>query len=220
MKKIFFVVLVLLSCCTFLSAKKTKIKVPEGLKTEFDSKGEWCFFTIPKSGANRLAYFDKNKYKLFKEGDLLKKVSYEDKYYARDLSKKIYKPYWGMEKDFSTHLVSAKQYINSLDNKIKSSKATIKDLKQKIADGEVKLDYNKERYNHYKSYKKYRSYSNNYRSVIKSKLKYYKKTLKQQKSVMKKLTGNLRRSKTKLQDTLKFKTKTETLYKKYVIAKK
>jgi hypothetical protein len=215
------IVLSLVSCCAFLSfAGKIKAPPKAELEKAFKANGEWCFFTIPKSSSNRMTYFNKNRYKICKEGDLFKKVIYKNKYYARDLKNNIYKPHWQMKKDFSTQLIPAEKYTKFLDNKIKSSEKTIKDLKQKVSEGQIKLDYNEERYNHYKSYRKYKVGYRNYSSVIKSKLKYYKKTLKQQQDIMKKLTRNLNNSEKKLKTQQTSKTKAETLYKKYAGAKK
>jgi hypothetical protein len=221
MRKLFFVVVVLLSCCTFLSvAKRRVIKVPENLKKEFNSNGEWCFFCAPKLARNRLRYFTKNSYKIFHEGDLLEKVLYKKKYYARDLSKNIYKPHWEMKKDLSKHLIPAKQYIDSLNDKIKLLEKTVQESKQKLSTAQNTLKADQKRYDHYLCYKKYKAGRGKFSSVIKSKLRYYKKLVKKEEKGLKKLAGHLKSSKNKLRDTKKFKVKTEALYKQYVIAKK
>jgi hypothetical protein len=221
MKKLFFVVVILLSCCTFLSAaKKTVIKVPEDLKKEFNSNGEWCFFYAPKSARNRLKYFTKNYYKIFHEGDLLEKVLYKNKYYARDLSKNIYKPHWEMKKDFSPHFIPAKQYIDSLNGKIKLLEKAIQESKQKLSNAQATLKADQKRYNHYLCYKKYKTGRGKFSSVIKSKLRYYKKLVKNEENDIKTFARNLKNSENRLRDTKKFKVKTEALYKQYVIAKK
>jgi len=49
---------------------------------------------------------------------LLERVLYKEKYYARDLDKKIYEPHWEVKKDFSAHLIPSKQYIEYLANNI------------------------------------------------------------------------------------------------------
>ena len=171
MRKLFFVVLVLLSCCIFLSAARKKgTKVPEGLKKAFESSGEWCFFHFPKNSVNRLTYINKNRYKICKEGDLFKKILYKNKYYARDSEKNIYKPYWRMKKDFGPHLVPAPQYIKSLNNKEKLLAKTIQESKEKLSKEQAAFETDQRRYNHYLSYKKYKVGHGNYSSMIKSKL--------------------------------------------------
>jgi len=214
------IVLILLSCFTFLSfAGKTPSK--EELQKAFKAKGKWCFFTTAqKSIRNRLTYFNKNTYKICKEGDLFKKVLYKDKYYASDLNNNIYKPHWQMKQDFGEHLVPAKKYIVSLNNKIKSSKKAVGGLGQKSSKKQKELDYSKKRYDFFSEYKKYKTGYGRYGSKIKAKVKYFKKAIKEQEDSMEELTKQLNDSKNELQKNEEFKVKVYNLYKQHVKTKK
>lgn len=218
---------------TKLEASKIKKPAPKNLKEAFKYNGEWCFFNAPKSKLNRLNYIKKRGYKVFKEGNLLEKILYKNKYYARDLSKNIYQPIWGMKKDFSPHLIPAKQYIESLDNKIKLLEIDIPKLKQKLSQSQNSVKYELRRYLAFAERHNIkttittkngttitRESSGKFSSKIKSQLRDYKKSIKKQESNIKNMTRKVKRFEYKLRDLLKFKFKIEALYKQHAINQK
>ncbi len=131
-----------------LKTKNTGAKnpSPQNIKEAFKYNGEWCFFTIPKSKNNRLKYIKELRYNVFVEGELLERVLYKGKYYARDLNKKIYEPHWEVKKDFSLRLVNAKQYFERLNIREKTLKKTIQKLEQKIPSDKKTIKADREKY--------------------------------------------------------------------------
>ncbi len=131
-----------------LKTKNTEAKnpSPQNIKEAFKYNGEWCFFTIPKSKNNRLKYIKELRYNVFGEGELLERVLYKGKYYARDLNKKIYEPHWEVKKDFSLCLINAKQYFEYLNIREKTLKETIQKLEQKMPNDEKAIKADREKY--------------------------------------------------------------------------
>ena len=215
------ILLSLFLCCAFLSMAKngTALKEHKELEAAFEANGQWCFFKALKSKYNRLTYVDKNQYKVCKEGELLQKVKYNNKYYARDLNRNIYKPHWQMKKDFGPHLLPADKYIDSLNNKINLLGETILKSKKKLSSDQKALKYEQKKYNKWLGYKKYKTGHGSFSKKVKAKLKDYKKSIEQKQDDIEKLTSNLKKTENELKEFKKSKTQAEALYKKYAAGK-
>jgi uncharacterized protein YaiI (UPF0178 family) len=122
--------------------------VPKNLEEAFKYNGEWCFFNFTPGMLNRLCYLSnpKKSYKVFGKGALLQRVLYKNKYYARDLSKNIYRPDWGIKEDFSPYLIPAKKYLDALNNKIHLTQVEINTIEQKISADLLMLKSEQESY--------------------------------------------------------------------------
>lgn len=177
---------------------------PQNLEEAFATNGEWGFFHVVKSAINRLQYINNRNYKVFHDGDMLKRVLYQGKYYARDLNKNTYEPYWTMKKDFSPHFIPVKQYIESLDNEIKLLEKTVPELKQKLSKAEDTLKANKEKYIELLSENNNQTTtidkngnivteksSGRYTSEINSQLRHYKKDINDKEKAIKSLMSDL-----------------------------
>jgi hypothetical protein len=226
---------------------QTPKPVPKNLKEAFKYNGEWYFFNALNNRRNRLCYLNNKikSYKVFKKGDLLERVLYKGKYYARDLDKNIFRPDWEIKKDFSPHLIPAKQYLDALNNRIKSlndkiepARKAIKVLEDKISVTLAQLHAEQEYYNAFlrennltiKRIDK-RGYiiknSDKYNKKIREKLRFcfqrlqsrYEQMKKQEKE-LKNSISDLKSSEDELVRLLEFKKKIEPLYKKYVLNQK
>lgn len=209
------IVLVLLSCCTFLhgAEKLDKTKLGE----MFTKNGQWCFFTTQDSKYNRLTYVDKNKYKICKEGDLFKKISYKGKDYARDLNKQIYRPHWQMKEGFNSHLIPVKKYIRLLDNKIKSTKKDIQKSKLEVSKTQRSLEYSQKKYEKMSEYKKHTTHKTRFGSRARALAEVHKDRIKNYKKDIDDFNKKLKNSENALNEQKAFKTKIKALYKKYAI---
>ena len=216
-----------------LSGKTVQAKkpVPKNLEEAFKYNSEWCFFNVVPSMRNRLCYMNnaKQSYRVFRRTTLLERVLYKNKYYARDLNKNIYRPDWGTKANFSPYLVPAKQYIKSLDNKIKSLEETTKKIEQKISEDSATVKANREKYIVFLQNNNLattmidkngniieKQSSGIYTAKIKSQLRIYYKNIKSLERDIKKSTLNLSRLKSQLSNLIKLKLRSDALYKKYV----
>ena len=216
MKRI--ILLFMLVSCSFLhAAEKPDFKK---LGEIFDKKGQWCFFTISDSKYNRLTYADKNMYKICREGDLFKTISYKGKSYARGMDNKIYKPHWQMKNGFDTHLIPAKKYFVMLDGKIKSLKQEIQKDKREIKKTEDYLKNSQDKYEKYSEYKKHANFKGRFSSKVSALKKIHKKKIDKYEDEIDELNKKIKAKETELQTQETFKTKTQTLYKKYMKANK
>lgn len=205
---------------------------PKNLEEAFKYNGEWCFFNFVPSMRNRLCYLSnpKQSYKVFQKGNLLQRVLYKNKYYARDLNKTIYRPDWEIKADFSPHLVPAKQYLEALDNKIRLENVEIEAIEKKIP---MLLALLKSKQRGYKSFmtanniviKKIdhkgnviiQENSGRYSSKIKKELQQLYQEVQEREEEVKNASARLESAKMSLQQMLEFKRKLDTLYQKYAV---
>ncbi len=224
---------------------QTPNPVPKNLEDAFKYNGEWYFFNALNNRRNRLCHTKKQAYKVFKKGDLLQRVLYKGKYYARDINKDIFLPDWEIKKDFSPHLIPAKQYLDALNNRIKSlnvkielTRKAIKVLEDKISVTLAQLHAEQEYYNAFLrendlTIKRIDKRGN----IIKNSDKYNKKIreelrlrfqrlqsryrqMKKQEKELKNSISDLKSPEDELVRLLEFKKKIEPLYKKYVLNNK
>ena len=271
MKKI--IVLVLLSCCTFLfGAEKVVIErkadseiqsivvekdsltikskgktytfkfsellkdktveikavktVPKNLSEAFKYNGQWFFF----NASRRMFRFKQKGQKIFRRDELLERVLYKNKYYVRDLNKDIFLPDWKIKKDSSQHFIPAKQYIEYLDNQIKSLKTTIIMLERKNFRAKNIIRTYREKYilllknnnltitmlDKNGNIIRKKKTKNQYSSELKFQLRHYYKNIKAEEKDLKSSKKRLKSLKNKLANLQKLKQKVDILYRKYV----
>ncbi len=211
---------------------QAKKPVPKNLEEAFKYNGEWCFFNFIPSKLNRLCYLDNNKnaYKVFKKGDLLERVLYKNKYYARDLSKNMYRPGWEIKQNFSPHLIPAQKYLDALDNKIRLLKIEINTIEEKNSTALFLFKSEQESYNAFLTanniiIKKIDSKGNiiikessgKYSLKVQKELKHRYQQLQKQEEDMKAAISGLESSKDILKILEEFKRKLNVTYQKYVI---
>lgn len=205
---------------------------PKNLEEAFKYNGEWCFFNFVPAMRNRLCYLSnpKQSYKVFKKGALLQRVLYNNKYYARDLSKNIYRPDWEMKTDFSPHLIPARQYLDALENKIRLANIEIDAIEKNLP---MLLTLLKSKQRGYKSFlsannlviKKIdhkgniiiQENSGRYSSKIKKELQQLYQEMQEREEEVKNTTEKLDSLKKSLKQLLEFKRKLDTAYNKYIV---
>ena len=206
--------------------------VPKNLEEAFKYNGEWCFFNVVPSMRNRLCYLSnpKRAYKVFRKGALLQRVLYKKKYYARDLSKNIYRPDWEIKADFSPHLITAKKYLDALANKIRLADLKIKRVEEKIP---IALSLLKSKHRSYNSFLRANNIvirkidrrgnviiqesSGRHSSKIKKELQELYEELQKQEKEVKDTNAELESLKISLQQLLEFKRKLDAAYQKYAV---
>jgi hypothetical protein len=213
-----------------VEAKKSD---PETLEEAFETNGEWCFFRFQKSGANVLRYLNKNANEAFQEGELLQKVLYKNKYYARDLKKNIYVPHWEVKPDFSVRLMPAEEYIQMLGKQIEQGKENIKKLGKAIPQAEKMIKADRKKFIQFLKANNItetttdkdgnvivkETNSATFGSKLTKQLRLYDKDMRTQESKLKSLIqrrSNYRYQVNKLQ---KLKQNSEELYKRYAVSK-
>jgi hypothetical protein len=212
---------------------QTTRPTPKNLKEAFKYNGEWFFFNGLKNRRNRLCRFKKGGYKVFKKGDLLQRVLYKGKYYARDIEKNIYLPDWEIKKDFSPHFIPARQYLEALDNTIRALQINIKATELKIPLALAQFNAIQKRYNIFLTInnitiKKIDKNGNitikesngQYSKKIKKELKLMYLKLKKEEEDIESLISSFKSSGEKLQKLFKLKQRLEAFYKKYALNQK
>ena len=119
---------------------------PKNLTEAFAFNGKWYFFDNKDNTLNRLQYAYRNKYKVFKEGELLQEVTYKGKSYARDLKGNVFIPHWEINNDFDTHLVPATKYINKLKKALESYKKKFSEINTKITNIKKSIKEDRKQY--------------------------------------------------------------------------
>jgi len=206
--------------------------VPKNLEEAFKYNGEWCFFNVVPGMLNRLCYLSnpKKSYKVFKKTTLLQRVLYKNKYYARDLSKNIYRPDWGTKADFSPYLIPAKKYLDALDNKIRQANLEINAIEEKIP---LILSLLKSKQRSYKAFltanniviKKIDHKGNviiqestgRYSSKIKKELQQLYQQMQEQEEGLKKTTSHLDSLKSSVRKLSELKRRLNAVYQKYAV---
>jgi len=211
---------------------KLQKTVPKNIEEAFKYNSKWFFFNKISSKRNRLCYLNNKKksYKVFKQGDLLERVLYKNKYYARDLDKNIFRPDWEIKKDFSPHFIPAKQYLEALYRKIRLLQIKTKVLEFKIPMTLSLFNTTRRRYNVFltinnitvvtkdrKGNITIKSSNGKYSKKIKRELKLLYDNLKQEEDELKRLTESFSHSGEELDRLFKLKEKLEFLYRKYVL---
>jgi hypothetical protein len=206
--------------------------VPKTLQEAFKYNRKWFFFNKISSKRNRLCYLNNKKksYKVFKQGDLLERVLYKNKYYARDLDKNIFRPDWEIKKDFSPHFIPATQYLEALDDAIRSLQMKIKLLELKIPMALSLFETTRRRYNAFLTVNNItivkRDRKGNittiesngkYSRKIKKELTILYENLKKEEEEFKRLTESFSSSFDKLEKLFELKKKLDASYRKYVL---
>ena len=128
------------------TSQAAKKLVPKNLTEAFAFNGKWYFFDNKDDALNRLQYAYQNKYKVFKEGDLLQEVTYKGKSYARDLKGNIFRPHWEINNNFTTHLIPAVEYISKLKKTLESYKKKIGKISTKVSPLKESIKGDREQY--------------------------------------------------------------------------
>jgi len=210
--------------------EQTTRSAPKTLQEAFKYNSKWFFFNVVKSRRNRLCYLNnkKKKYKVFKQGDLFKRVLYKNKYYARSLNKYIFRPDWEIKNDFSTHFIPARQYIKALENKIRLLKIKIETIEVKIPTALLLFKSAVRSYNLFLIINSIKITDTKNDSDAKDKsVKHSKKTKKElqvlhqeiekRENELKSLMESLDPTKDELHKLQEIKRKLDALYQKYVI---
>ena len=205
---------------------------PKNLDEALKYNGEWYFFKQKRKSLNVLKYAEKSGFKTLKNGDLLKRVQYKGKYYARDLENNIYLPHREIKSDFSPHLVPAKAYIKYIDDAVKQLEQRIKEAEYKVTDTENTVRYYREQYITFLTKNNLTTSmidqngnvvtsgsSGRFTGKLKSELRRYCKDLKEREKVMKASVNNLDVLKSSLRSGQRLQKKIHDLYIQYVISK-